>query len=101
MQLHLEMNELNLLAEILMERICFASQRKDSYNEILDMVLARDLRFDSGQLEELACLLGTEKCRLKEEISHEPRASLKVNLLAKLALLERLQERVDETCVMF
>lgn len=101
MQLHLETNELNLLANILMERIGSATHGKQSCNELLDMVLARDLRFDSEQLDQLAGLLATEKRRLKEEISREPDASLNADLLAKLALLERAQERVDEACVMF
>jgi hypothetical protein len=101
MQLHLETNELNLLANILMERTGSANDDTASYNELLDMVLARDLRFDCDQLEQLAGLLATAKRRLKEEISRQPGASPNADLLAKLALLGRVQERVDEACVMF
>ena len=101
MQLHLETNELNLLANILMERTGSATPGKVVYNDLLEMVLAHDLRFDSDELEELSALLGAEKRRLKDEISREPGASTKADLLTKLALLERVQERVDEACVMF
>ena len=41
MQFHLETDELHLLANILLE------QDPRQYNELLNKVLARDLRFDS------------------------------------------------------
>ena len=37
-------------------------------NGILDMVLARDVRFDAGQLERLADLLTGAKRSLREEL---------------------------------
>ena len=51
MQFHLETDELKLLANVLLE------QDPRQYNELLNKVMARDLRFDSGELEQTAELL--------------------------------------------
>jgi len=99
MQLHLENNELNLLANILLQRSSAAPQ--GPFEGLLEMVMARDLRFDSDQLEQLAQLLAAEKRNLKDEISRELDGVRKGKLQSRLALLERAQERVDEACVMF
>lgn len=101
MQLRLETNELNMLANLLMERSHAARQGEGPYDDLLEMVLARDLRFDSDQLERAADLLAAEKCSLKDEISRAPEMAWKAKLQDKLALLERVQERIDEACVMF
>ena len=95
MQLHLETDELNLLANLLMQR---SNPQND---EILDMVLARDLRFASDQLEAVADLLAAEKGSLKDEVARELDGARKGKLQKTLALLERVQERVNEACVMF
>ena len=95
MQFHLEPQELNLLANILLE------QDPRQYNELLNKVLARDLRFDSGELEQTADLLMSKKRRLKDEIALQPNVALKADLQRKLTLLERVLERVTEVCVMF
>jgi hypothetical protein len=95
MQFHLEPQELNLLANILLE------QDPRQYNELLNKVLARDLRFDSGELEQTADLLMSKKRSLKDEIAQQPNALLKAELQRKLTLLERVLERVTEVCVMF
>jgi hypothetical protein len=95
MQLHLETNELNLLANLLMQR---SNPQND---EILEMVLARDLRFASDQLEAVADLLAAEKSNLKGEIARELDGVRKGKLQNTLALLERVQERINEACVMF
>lgn len=95
MQFHLETEELNLLANILLE------QDPRQYNELLNKVLARDLRFDSGELEQTADLLMSKKRSLKDEIAQQPNAALKAELQRKLTLLERVLERVTEVCVMF
>jgi hypothetical protein len=95
MQFHLETDELNLLANVLLEQ---GPQRN---NELLEKVLARDLRFDSGELEQTADLLAGKKSSLKDEIARQPNAALKMELQQKLALLERVLERVNECCVMF
>lgn len=95
MQFHLETDELNLLANVLLE------QDPRQYSELLNKVLARDLRFDSGELEQTADLLAGKKSSLKDEIARQPNAALKMELQQKLALLERVLERVNEACVMF
>jgi hypothetical protein len=95
MQFHLETDELNLLANVLLE------QDPRRYNELLNKVLARDLRFDSGELEQTADLLAGKKRSLKDEIARQPNDALKLELQRQLALLERVLERVNEACVMF
>jgi len=95
MQFHLEPQELNLLANILLE------QDPRQYNELLNKVLARDLRFDSGELEQTADLLMSKKRSLKDEIALQPNVALKADLQRKLTLLERVLERVTEVCVIF
>lgn len=95
MQFHLEPEERKLLADVLLE------QKVGKYNEILNKVLDRDLRFDAGELEQTADLLADKKRRLKDEIARQPDATLKAELQRQLTLLERVQERVNEACVMF
>lgn len=95
MQFHLEMNELKLLADILLE------QDPKQYGELIDKVMARDLRFDAGELEKTAELLASKKRSLKEEFTSQADATVKAELQRRLALLERVQERVNEACVMF
>ena len=95
MQFHLETDELHLLANVFLE------QDPRQYNELLNKVLARDLRFDSGELEQTADLLAGKKRSLKEEIAQQPDGTLKSELQRQLALLERALERVNEACVMF
>lgn len=100
MQLYLETNQLNLVADILME--CCGTPEQDPVDDgILDMVLAHDLRFDAGQLERVADLLATAKRSLKEEIACEADVSRKNALQSRLALLDPTLERVSEACVMF
>ena len=95
MQFHLETDELKLLADVLLE------QDPRQYNELLNKVLARDLRFDAGELEQTADLLAGKKRSLKDEIGRQPDGALKTELHRQLALLERVLERVNEACVMF
>jgi hypothetical protein len=95
MQFHLETDELNLLANVLLE------QDPRPYQELLNKVTARDLRLDAGELEQAADLLAGKKRSLKDEIDRQSNAALKAELQRKLALLERTQERVNEACVMF
>jgi hypothetical protein len=99
MQLHLETNELNLLANLLMERS--AAQSAAKVDDLLEMVLARNLSFDTDEFERLADILAAEERRLKEELSRQPSGPQKAGMEDTLALLERLLEKVDEACVMF
>ena len=95
MQFHLETDELNLLANVLLE------QDPRQYNELVNKVLARDLRLDGSELEQAGELLAAKKRSLKDEIDRQPDAALKMDLQRQLALLERVLERVNEACVMF
>lgn len=95
MQFHLEPDELKLLANVLLE------QDPRPYQELLNKVLARDLRLDADELEQAADLLAGKKSSLQEEIARQPDASPKTELQRQLALLERVLERVNEACVMF
>ena len=117
MQLHLEPDELNLLANILLERVGTISAKAPStgsvqsdrgigqsprfINDVLDKVLARDLRLDSDELEGVADLLRAQKRTLTEGIAHPENAAHKIEQQQKLGLLERVLERVTEACVMF
>jgi len=95
MQFHLETDELNVLANVLLE------QDPHQYNDLRNKIMARDLRLDSGELEQAAELLAGRKLSLKAEIARQPDGTLKTELQRKLALLERVLERVNEACVMF
>ena len=94
MQLHFEADEINLLANLLMLRSSPQNEK------LLEMVLRRNLRFDSDDLDALADLLAAERCSLKDEIAKVDNAVRRVKLVSTLALLERVLERVDEACVM-
>lgn len=94
MQLHLETDELNLLANILLQKA------GRPYDALLEMVLARNLRFDCDDLETVSDLLAAERGSLKGRISSEAEGVRKGRMLETLALLERLQEKVNEACVM-
>lgn len=95
MQLRLNPDELNLVADLLMQRT------GEPYASLLEMVLARDLSFDSGELETLADLLAAEKRKLKELLANEADGICESRLQATLAQLDHAQERVSEACVMF
>ena len=95
MQFYLETNELKLLADVLLE------EDPKQYGEIIGKVMARDLRFDAGELEQTAELLAIKKRRLTEEIAAQTDGVLKGQLQQRLTLLERVLERVNEACVMF
>ena len=116
MQLHLETDELDLLANVLMQRIgeLAAQAALDGppapviglapepmrYDNLLDKVLARDLKFDSDELEYVADLLTTQKHSLCAEGARQTSVALKAETQKKLALLERVLEHVEEACVM-
>ncbi len=95
MQFHLEATELKLLADVLLE------QDSAECSDLLNKVMAHDLRFDSLELEQTAELLTNKKRSLREEIAGQQDAKRKSDLERELALLERVLERVNEACVMF
>jgi hypothetical protein len=99
MQLHLETDKLNFLANLLMEpaRETAGSPLDD---RLLEMVLARDPRFDSDDLERLTALLVAAKGRMKDDVLHETSPVRRFELKCRLALLEKVLEKVDEACAM-
>ena len=114
MQLRLETDELNLIANILLEREgdqaslangaapgARSGQDSQMYEELLNKILARDMKFDSDELVQLADILGSHKRVLKEKIAKESTASVKAELQKRLARLEPALERIEEACVMF
>jgi hypothetical protein len=99
MQLRLETNELNLPADRLMEAAGETSHSPLD-NRLLEMVLARDLGFDSDELERLADLLVAAERRMKDEVQHEANPVPRFELKCRRELLERTLEKIDEACVM-
>ena len=95
MQFHLDKDELHLLASVLLE------QDPRPYQELMNKVLAHNLRLDADELEKAAELLAAKKRALKDEIARLPDGAPKLDLDRQLALLERVLERVNEACVMF
>lgn len=117
MQLHLDAEELNLLAESLLEQVGrFQTQKVPAaniqgnedmgqaarrYDDVLNKVLARDLRLDGDELEQVADLLVEQKRDLQGEIARLQNSALRLRLQEKLRLVERVLERVDEARTMF
>jgi hypothetical protein len=112
MQLYLNADELHLFATTLLERVgamdaprLSAVQRNANigqdarcYDDLLDKVLASDLRLDSDELEQVADLLGAQKRDLKDEIAGLRDSALLLNLQEKLELVERILQRVEDAC---
>jgi len=110
MQVHLNADELNVLTETLLERVgAMSAQRLSAasvqgnadmgqdarcYDDLLDKILARDLRLDSDELEQVADLLSAQKRDLKDEVARL-NSALRLNLQSKLGLLERILQRVE------
>jgi len=117
MQLHLETDELNLVANILMERIGKASAQATPsgggqpgqrtrlgpqfYDGLLDKVLARDLRLDTDELEQMGEILSAQKRKLTEQIARPEQAARLGKMQQELKVVERALERINEACVMF
>jgi len=97
MQLHLDTAELNLVADLLLKTD--RTSRSDA--ELLDKILARDLRLDGNELERLGELLAKHKTELKAEIAHTQESAACEKKQAKLSVLEGALERINEACVMF
>ena len=112
MQLHLNADELDLLADTLLERVgAMSAQRLSAasvqgnadmgqdprcYVDLLDKALLRDLRLDSDELEQMADLLGAQKRDLRNEIACLQDSALRLNLQNNLGLLERILQRVEK-----
>jgi hypothetical protein len=116
MQLHLNADELNLLADTLLEQVGMISAQKRSatsvqgnedrdqsirrYDDLLDKVLARELQLDSDELDQVADLFREQKCDLDDEIARMQNSAVRLKLQQKLGLVERILERVDEARAM-
>ena len=85
-ELRLETDELNFLANVLMNP---AAQKPHSPLDhcLLEMVLARDLRFDSDELERLADLLVPAERSMKDEVQRETNPVRRFELRWSLELL--------------
>jgi hypothetical protein len=94
MQLHLDFNELDLLANLLMQHHGMANEK------LLQMVLSRSVRFDCDELESLADLLASAKMSLRAAVLREAEGVRKAELQSRLTLLERVEEKVNEACAM-
>lgn len=116
MQLQLNTDELNLLADTLLERVGNIPARKRlapgaqanadieqgerSYDDLLNKVLIRDLRLDADELDQVADLLGDRKLYFIHEIARLPNSVPLLNLDRKLKLVERILERINEARAM-
>ena len=113
MQLRLETDELDLIANVLLEResrqTATASGPPDTRagadfkmcEELLDHVMARDLKLDSDELQQLADILADYQHTLRDAITQESQPAVKAKLQKKLDTLAHALERVEEACVMF
>ena len=113
MQLHLETDELDLIANILLQREGQLSRPSQEVNsstqsgvdlklceELLDRVLARNTEFDSDELEHLADILASEKAAMSKMPGLEKGSPPNAPLLRKRLKLERVLEKIDEACAM-
>ncbi len=92
MQLHFLPEELNLLADILLNQGEPAA--------LLDRVMARDLRFDFDELEQLQEILISNQRSLRDQLSRCVDTKTEKKLQARQSLLESMIEKVSEACAM-
>ncbi len=102
MQLQLETDELDLIANVLLEREATQTGTEfEMCEELLDRIVARDMEFDSDELQQLADILAEYQHRLQDAVVHETKPAAKAKLQTKMEKLAHVVERVDEACVMF
>jgi hypothetical protein len=113
MQLQLQSGELDVIANILLEReslsAASASESPDlragtdlkMCEELLEKILARNTELDSDEMQRLADILADYEHMLKQALSRETQPERKGILQTKLDRLEPVVERVEEVCVMF
>lgn len=94
MQLHFSVEQLQLLAEILSE------QRTKPAEDLLDRVLARDLRFDFDELEQLSVLLNARRKEVMNRLGETKNPELSARLQQAKSLLDGMLERVSEASAM-
>ncbi|HZU42880.1 MAG TPA: hypothetical protein VE994_09425 [Terriglobales bacterium] len=94
MQLHFTVPQLQLLAEILSE------QKGAIAEDLLDRVLAKDLRFDFDELDQLSVLLNSGRRELLTDLAEAKSAATVAALERKQQLLDQIIERVSEAFAM-
>jgi hypothetical protein len=92
MQLHFSPEELNLLAEILLNQ--------GDPAHVLDRIMAHDLRFDFDELDQLREILVANWSNATSEAAACPDPQAKKKLEARQNTLESMIERVSEACAM-
>jgi len=92
MQLQFSPDELNLLADILLNQGDPAG--------ILDRVMVRDLRLDADGLDQLRDLLITHQQGVHTELANTKDAQKQKALQDRRSLLESMVEKVSEACAM-
>jgi len=92
MQLHFAPEELSLLADILLNQ-------RDPIG-VLDRVMARDLRLDSDELDQLRDALIANQKRTRADLADTKNPQRTKGLLARQILLESMVEKVSEACAM-
>ena len=96
MQLRLTSEQLNLIANLLMEH----GEKTHAHEVLLRMILAKDLAFDSEQLAFLEEFLKTVQHNLRHSMEHHGDAVENPALAETLATLEGTVEKVEEACAM-
>lgn len=92
MQLHFLPEELNLLADILLNQGDPAG--------LLDRVMARDIRFDLDELDQLREILVSNKRRIGDEAASCQDPRTRSRLQNRQLLFEAMIEKVSEACAM-
>ena len=98
-ELRLETDEPNLPANLLMNPVG-QDPHSPLDDRLLEMVWARDLRFDSDELERLAELLVASERAMKDDVQRGVAPVCRFELKCRLGLLERTLEKIDEASVM-
>ena len=93
MKLYFSPEELKLLADILLNQ--------GDPADMLDRIVANDLRFDFNELDQLREILVANWTNASGEITACNDVQGKKKLEARRAALESMMERVSETCAMF
>jgi hypothetical protein len=98
MQLHLENNELDALANILLEE----NHRPEILRtgDLLDRVLTRHLQFGFDELDYLLGLVASRRQGLATQLSEVPDGPRKTALQQQVLLLERVSDKLTEACAM-
>jgi len=92
MQLQFSPDELNLLADILLNQSDPAG--------ILDRVMTRDLRLDADELDQLRDVLITHQQGARAELANTKDPQRQKVLQERRSLLESMVEKVSEACAM-